>query len=120
MLIRKGFIHQIKEIIFQARGNAVRAVDFQRVLTYWHIGKTIFEEEQHSHERAGYGEFLIKHLSAELVPEFGIGFSVRQLERYRQFYRMFTNTSALRTQFSWMVMTFSSTLCSITGFFAVL
>ncbi|ULX38218.1 hypothetical protein H1D04_03360 [Mannheimia haemolytica] len=31
----------MKQIIAQARENAVRAVDFQRVLMYWHIGKRI-------------------------------------------------------------------------------
>ena len=67
MLIRKEFIHQIKEIIFQARDNAVRSVDFQRVVMYWHIGKTIFEEEQHGQERATYGEFIIKNLAFLLI-----------------------------------------------------
>jgi predicted nuclease of restriction endonuclease-like (RecB) superfamily len=32
---------------------------------------------------------------------FGSGFSVRQLEMCRQFYRSFPNTNALRSQFSW-------------------
>ena len=44
---------------------------------------------------------MIKSISKEFQPQFGTGFSVRQLERYRQFYRMFPNTSALRTQFGW-------------------
>ena len=35
----------IKQIILQSRETAIRAVDFQRVLMYWHIGKRIFEEE---------------------------------------------------------------------------
>jgi len=101
MLIRKEFIHQIKEIIFQARDNAVRSVDFQRVVMYWHIGKTIFEEEQHGQERATYGEFIIKNLALELEPEFGSGFSVRQLELCRQFYRIFPIANALHSQLNW-------------------
>ncbi|MDP4131834.1 MAG: PDDEXK nuclease domain-containing protein [Bacteroidota bacterium] len=36
-----------------------------------------------------------------LQPEFGSGFSCRQLNWYRQFYRAFPIMSALRTQFSW-------------------
>ncbi len=68
---------------------------------YWQIGRVILEEEQEGKERAGYGEFLIKSLSQNLQPQFGSGFSVRQLERYRQFYRTFPIASALRTQFSW-------------------
>lgn len=68
---------------------------------YWQIGKVIFEEEQEGEERAEYGKFLIKSLSETLQPQFGSGFSIRQLERYRQFYRTFPITSALRTQFNW-------------------
>lgn len=68
---------------------------------YWQIGKVIFKEEQGGKERADYGKFLIKSLSEKLQPQFGSGFSIRQLERYRQFYRTFPIASTLRTQFSW-------------------
>jgi predicted nuclease of restriction endonuclease-like (RecB) superfamily len=68
---------------------------------YWKIGKRIFEEEQQGRDRAEYGTFLIKTLAKELQPEYGSGFSVRQLERYRQFFRMFPIASALRTQLNW-------------------
>jgi len=44
---------------------------------------------------------LIKSLSEELTPLFGSGFSIRQLELFRQFYRIFPITNALRSQFSW-------------------
>src|SRR4030067_3871922 len=99
--IRNAFLNQIRNIIAEAQQQAVRAVDFQRVLMYWNIGKTIFEEEQQGQERAEYGTYLIKHLSKELEHEYGTSFSVRQLERCRQFYKEFPIASALRTQFSW-------------------
>ncbi|MCY6368967.1 PDDEXK nuclease domain-containing protein [Actinobacillus pleuropneumoniae] len=67
--------------MLQARETAIRAVDFQRVLMYWHIGKRIFEEEQQGQDRADYGAYLIKSLAQQLQPEFGSGFSARQLER---------------------------------------
>ncbi len=35
------------------------------------------------------------------MPEYGTGFSVRQLERYRQFYRTFPIATTLWTQLSW-------------------
>ncbi|MFZ7142054.1 PDDEXK nuclease domain-containing protein [Avibacterium avium] len=101
MLTDTHIITDIKQIIAQSRENAVRAVDFQRVLMYWHIGKRIFEEEQQGQERADYGVYLIKSLAKQLQPEFGTGFSARQLERYRQFYRTFPIASALRTQLNW-------------------
>jgi hypothetical protein len=48
-----------------------------------------------------FGSFLIKSISNEFQPQFGTGFSIRQLEMNRQFYRLFSNTNALRSQLSW-------------------
>jgi hypothetical protein len=110
MELKKDLIHEIHAIIATARDRAIRSVDTERVLMYWQIGKVIFEEEQQGKERAGYGNFLIKSLSADLQPQFGSGFSVRQLERNRQFYRTFPIASALRTQLNW---THYKTLISI-------
>lgn len=101
MQLKKEFIQQIHSIISSAQEKAIRSVDSVRVIMYWEIGKLILEEEQGGKDRAEYGTFLIKSLSNSLEPQYGSSFSVRQLERYRQFYRMFPNTSALRTQFSW-------------------
>jgi hypothetical protein len=44
------------------------------VLVYWKIGRTIFEEKQGAKDRAGYGAYLIKQLSAELEPLLWLGF----------------------------------------------
>ncbi|MCD8539888.1 MAG: PDDEXK nuclease domain-containing protein [Leadbetterella sp.] len=101
MLTNPTIIADIRAIIRQARENAVRAVDHQRTLMYWHIGRRIFEEEQQGKDRADYGVYLIKYLSDQLQPDFGSGFSPRQLERYRQFYRIFPIASTLWTQLSW-------------------
>ena len=101
MQLKKELIQQIQSIIATAKDRAIRSVDTERVLMYWQIGKVILEEEQQGKERAGYGEFLIKSLSETLQPQFGSGFSYRQLNWYRQFYRTFPIVSALRTQFSW-------------------
>ena len=97
----KSFIDDVKSIIDNARKNAVRSVDFCRVRMYWDIGKRIFEEEQDGKDRADYGSYLIKNLANKLIPEYGSGFSVRQLERSRQFYRLYPIASAVRTQLNW-------------------
>jgi predicted nuclease of restriction endonuclease-like (RecB) superfamily len=110
MLIKQELIQQIQSIIATAKDRAIRSVDTERMMMYWQIGKVIFEEEQQGKERAGYGDFLIKSLSETLQPQFGSGFSYRQLNWYRQFYRSFPIVSALRTQFSW---THYKTLISI-------
>jgi len=99
--LRKDLITEIKTIITSANEAAIRSVDVERVRMYWNVGRKIFEEEQQGKERADYGTYLIQSLSGELEPLYGTGFSVRQLERYRQFYRTFPIASALRTQFNW-------------------
>jgi predicted nuclease of restriction endonuclease-like (RecB) superfamily len=101
MNLSQNLIHEIKSLIAQAKEGAIRSVDHHRTVMYWHIGERIFNEEQQGKDRADYGNYLIKYLSEQLQPEYGSGFSVRQLERYRQFYRMFPIASSLRTQLSW-------------------
>ena len=96
-----GLYNEVREIIASARQNAVRSVDFSRVQMYWQIGRRIQEEEQKGKERADYGAYLLKNLAKKLEPEYGSGFSIRQLERSRQFYKMYPIASALRSQFNW-------------------
>lgn len=101
MQVREALLTEIRSIIAASREAAIRSVDYQRVRMYWAIGQKIFEEEQGARNRAKYGSYLLKYLAEELEPVFGTGFSRRQLERYRQFYRTFPIASTLRTQFSW-------------------
>jgi predicted nuclease of restriction endonuclease-like (RecB) superfamily len=101
MELNKSLIIQIQSIIQNAQAKAIRSVNFERVLMYWQIGQIIFEEEQQGKDRADYGAYLIKSLADELQPQFGSGFSVRQLYWCVQFYKVFPNMNALRTQFSW-------------------
>ncbi|RYY05922.1 MAG: DUF1016 domain-containing protein [Sphingobacteriaceae bacterium] len=89
MLINHSFITDIKTIINHAKDKAVRIVDFERTLMYWHIGHRIFEEEQQGKERADYGDYLTKFIAEQLEPEYGSSFSKRQIELFRQFYRTF-------------------------------
>lgn len=101
MLSDQTLISDIKAIISKSRDNAIRAVDHQRTLMYWHIGKRIFEQEQEGKSRADYGKYLTGYISKELEPEYGSGFSRRQVELFRQFYRVFPIANALRSQLSW-------------------
>lgn len=101
MELKKEFIQQIESIISISKERAIRSVDTHRVMMYWKIGKEILEEEQEGKDRAGYGEFLIKTLSETLEPQYGSGFSYRQLYLFRQFYRTFPIVNALRSQFNW-------------------
>lgn len=101
MQINQNIIVEIKNIIHDARENAIRKVDFERTLMYWHIGRKIFEEEQQGKDRADYGKYLIEAIAAELESEFGSGFSKRYLELMRQFYRFFPIANTLCSQLSW-------------------
>ncbi|WP_316634057.1 PDDEXK nuclease domain-containing protein [uncultured Flavobacterium sp.] len=101
MLQNQSIIPDIKAIIANSKERAIRAVDNERTIMYWTIGKRIFEEEQQGKERADYGTYLIKYLAEQLQPEYGSGFSYRQLNWYRQFYRTFPIVSTLWTQLSW-------------------
>ena len=79
-------LDDIKNIVSTAQEKVIRSVNFERTLMYWNIGQRIFEEEQQGQERAEYGSYLLKYLSEQLQPEFGSGFSIRQLDLMRQFY----------------------------------
>jgi len=100
--LRNEFLSDIKGIIETAKTSAVRSVDFHRVLMYWKMGERIVVEEQQGKTRAEYGSYLLQNLAKQLDPEYGSGFTVRQLERARRFYRTFPIASALRTQFNWL------------------
>ena len=95
------FVSDIRNIIITARTTAIRSVDFERVKMYWKLGERIFIEEQKGQDRAEYGAYLLQNVALEIEKEFGSGFSVRQLEQARQFYRTYPIATALRTQLNW-------------------
>jgi predicted nuclease of restriction endonuclease-like (RecB) superfamily len=101
MIINQSVIADIKTIILNAKDSAIRLVDNERTIMYWHIGKRIFEEEQDGKDRADYGNYLTKFIAEQLEPEYGSGFSKRQVELFRQFYRTFPIANTVYSQLSW-------------------
>ena len=97
----QNLYNEVREIIASARQGAVRSVDFSRVLMYWNIGKRILETEQGGKDRAEYASYLLKNLAKRLEPEYGSGFSVRQLEMCRQFYRTYPIANTVCSQLNW-------------------
>lgn len=87
-------LNSVSQLIKDARILVVRNVNTTMIYTYFHIGRMIVEEEQHGQERAAYSEILIRELSSHLTSEYGKGFSKRNLEYFRQFYRMYKNRIA--------------------------
>ena len=92
---------EIQRLIESSKNKAIRAVDLKRVVLYWNIGKKIFQEIQGGKERADYGKSIIKNLSKDLEPKYGSGYSIRQLELMRQFYKYFPNANTLRSELNW-------------------
>ena len=99
--LETNFVADVRQIIETAKINAVRSVDFQRVVMYWKLGERIVVEEQQGKARADYGTYLIRNLAETLEPDYGSGFSVRTLEQCRQFFRTYPIANALRSQFNW-------------------
>jgi len=98
---RDALTQDIQSLISDAQDKAIRAVDTQRVVLYWNIGKRIFEEIQEGKERAEYGKQVIKTLSADLEPLYGTGYSYRQLYLFLQFYKTFPIVNTLCSQLNW-------------------
>src|SRR3989338_5727632 len=84
-------IQDIKNLIKRARHNAFTAVNEEMLKAYFEIGRKIVEEEQKGKRRAEYGEKLLETISAELIKEFGKGYSVTALKNMRKFYSIYKN-----------------------------
>lgn len=80
---------RIAHILESARAGVVRTVNTSQVIANWLIGREIVEAEQLGKKRAQYGEHLLVDLSARLQAEFGRGYSVDNLEWFRQFYLVY-------------------------------
>ncbi len=81
----------IKQLIEQTKSFVVWNINTALVLTNYHIGKRIVEDEQRGSQRAKYAEKTLKNLSKKLTKEFGRGYSVDNLQRMRNFYLTYQN-----------------------------
>lgn len=79
----------IANYIRGARNRILQTVNTEQVMAYWLIGRDIVEEEQAGKERAEYGVFLLKEISARLIKDFGKGFAPATLRNIRQFYLVY-------------------------------
>ena len=80
---------RVRQILESARNRVARSVNTTQVVANWLVGQEIIEEEQRGQAKAGYGERLLKELSAQLRKEFGNGYSVDNLELFRRFYQTY-------------------------------
>jgi len=82
----KGLLSGVVSLIEEARRVSARTVNAIMTATYWEIGRRVVENEQGGKRRAGYGEALLKQLSADLTSRFGRGFAKSNLYQMRAFY----------------------------------
>lgn len=94
------FYSQIKEILLNARHRVYQTANFEMVLAYWKIGKSIVEK-QDGNKKSEYGKGLIKELSKQMTKDFGKGYTERNLWNMRKFYLFFPKVHTLRAQLSW-------------------
>ena len=77
---------RVREILEAARVNVARTVNTTQAVANWLIGREIVEEEQRGKKRAEYGRKALADLSVRLGHQYGRGYSVDNLEAFRQFY----------------------------------
>lgn len=83
------------------RSPPIQAINAGLVMTYWQIGQHMVEFEQRGHTNAEYGQKLLAILSHDLKLKHGKGFSVSNLQRFRQFYSLNPNCATLSHNLSW-------------------
>jgi predicted nuclease of restriction endonuclease-like (RecB) superfamily len=93
----------LRELIEASRAAVAQAVNSALVLLYWQAGTRI-RADVLQHKRAAYGEQILPTLSAKLTPEYGQGFSERNLARMVRFAEVFPDREivlGLSRQLGW-------------------
>lgn len=91
---------KVTQILENARNTVYKTANSEMVHAYWNIGREIVEEEQKGEDRATYGKEIIKQLSVKLSSQ-DKNMSERNLWYMRQFYGLWPNVNALRSELSW-------------------
>jgi predicted nuclease of restriction endonuclease-like (RecB) superfamily len=102
-VLTQHLLGDIRNLIDSARERAAQTVNAYLVILYWNVGNRI-RREILKEKRAGYGEKIIPALSARLAPEYGSGFSPRNLFHLVHFTEVFPDPKivyALSTQLGW-------------------
>jgi predicted nuclease of restriction endonuclease-like (RecB) superfamily len=96
-------LQDLRDLIQATRSGVAQGVNSALVLLYWQVGHRI-RTEVLLNRRAEYGEQILPTLSAKLVPEYGQGFSERNLARMVRFAEVFPDreiVSTLSRQLGW-------------------
>jgi len=94
---------EIRALIEDAKRYVAQTANSTLTILHWELGLRI-QREILQGQRAQYGEEILPTLSAKLVPEYGKGFSARNLARMVQFAEAFPDKRivvALSQELSW-------------------
>lgn len=89
-------VSDLRDMIITTRQTVARGVNAALVMLYWKIGDRIRRNVLHE-KRAAYGSEILPTLSSKLVPEFGQGFSARNLARMISFSEALPDESLVST-----------------------
>lgn len=93
------FYEQVIQLFRNAKSSVTAAVNMTMVYSYYEAGRMIVEEEQNGKERAEYGKYILKELSARLTEKLGKGYSYDNLKLMRKFYIEFSKDQIGETAF---------------------
>jgi hypothetical protein len=96
-------LDEIRGLIEQARLHVAQTANSTLTMLHWKLGERILREVLQG-QRAQYGEEILPTLSAKLVPDYGQGFSARNLARMVKFAEAFTDENivvSLSRELSW-------------------
>ena len=100
----QSLIHDLRQIIDQARGHVAATANYALTMMYWHIGERI-NSEVLGNQRAEYGKQIVSQVARQLQEEYGKkGFEERTIRRMMQFAQTFPNLqilSPLVSKLSW-------------------
>ena len=77
---------RVSAVLGRGRRSAAPTVNAVLGAGYRQVGRHVVEHEQGGKRKAGYGDELLKRLTADLVARFGRGFSRANLQQMRTFY----------------------------------
>lgn len=97
---KNNLYNQISDLLKKAQNQVRQQVNSLMVITYWNVGKIIFEDELKG-KRAEYGKEVLKELSDKLTADFGKGFDITNLRKMRQFYILYPKQDSVSLELSW-------------------
>lgn len=98
----------VRSLIETSRQRVAVSVNSELVMLYWQIGHRI-RTDVLKERRAEYGKEVVQTLSRQLTPEYGRGFSKRNLFNMIRFAEVFPDVKIVQTlsaQLSWSHLTF--------------